>query len=261
MYKKFLILFIVLAITASANIGCSPEAPTDDTESRESLFDNSVPTFSPLPQTADAGMEYIDEFVFLGESTTYHLKSRGVLSGGTDTKQVWAPKSGTLMLDPTTSNARIIYPDSGEELDLSVAAARKKPKYILLTFGLNGAVSTVRHGENYFKDCYTELIDTLLTASPESIIILQACFPVSAAMDMSDFSINAETLNEYIDRINRWSCELSEQLGIGYLNTAEILKTDDGYLLPEYDAGDGYHLSREAYLQILKYMRTHAYGG
>ena len=68
----------------------------------------------------------IDDIIFLGESTTYHLKSRGVLSGGTETKQVWAPRSGTLMLDSATSECRIIYPETNEELPLIAALHRIK---------------------------------------------------------------------------------------------------------------------------------------
>lgn len=214
-----------------------------------------------LPQSADAGSEYIDSFIFLGESTTYHLKNRGVLSGGQSTKQVWGPKSGTLMLDSTTSSCRIVYPETNEEIDIGEAVRKNKPKYMLLTFGLNGASKNISNGAEYFKASYKKLIKTIQNASPDTVIILQSCFPVAKNMDMSSYDIEVSTLNKYIDVINSWTQELAQNMKIGYLNTAEILKDESGSLIFEYQAGDGYHLTADAYRKILYYIRTHAHSG
>jgi hypothetical protein len=205
------------------------------------------------------GQDYIDSFVFLGESTTYHLRSRGVLSGGKATTQVWGPKSGTLMLDAATSTCRIIYPETGEELDLHEAAKRKKAKYILLAFGLNGATRTVAKGKDHFFFCYEKLIDTLLSASPCTTVILGSCFPIAKNMDTSGYSLSPQELNEYIETLNSWCMELAQKRALGYLNTAQALKDTNGMLKEEYQAGDGYHLTREAYIEILEYIRTHAH--
>lgn len=259
MFKRLLRLS---ALLCALSILCSCATPTKaPTESNEPQYTNTslqkLP--SPLPKSEDAGQKYIDSFIFIGESTTYHLKSRGVLSGGTDTTQVWAPKSGTLMLDATTANCRIVYPETGEEIDLTQAAARKKPEYFMLSFGLNGATRSISKGKDYFKSSYKKLIDTLLSSSKNSKIILQSCFPVAKNMDMSNFSVDVSTLNRYIDTLNSWTQELADENGFAYLNTSEILKDQNGFLLFEYQSGDGYHLTREAYIEILKYIRTHAY--
>ena len=80
-----------------------------------------------LARTEDMGNAYLDSFIFFGESTTYHLKSRGVLRGGTETTQVWGADNGTAMLDSTITSMRIRYPETGELLTVGEAAARKKP--------------------------------------------------------------------------------------------------------------------------------------
>lgn len=256
--KIFSLLSCVFLIISF--FGCSPSYEESDTQNSPKMTqDTPVNDLPYLQKSTDMGQEYIDSFIFLGESTTTHLKSRGVLSGGKDTNQVWSPKSGTLMLDISTSNCRIVYPDTGEEIDLCVAMSRKKPKYMLLTFGLNGASRTIEKGSDYFKSCYSKLIDTLLAASPETKIIIQSCFPVAKNMDMSSYSIDAKTLNSYIDEINSWAQEFAIERSIGYLNTAEILKDENGFLFSHYQVGDGYHLTKEAYVEILKYIRTHAY--
>ncbi len=257
MFKRFILLLLILCFFISA---CTPAATESPSESTDNSLTTSLDGISyPLAQTADMGMEYIDSFIFLGESTTYHLKSRGVLSGGTETNQVWGPKSGTLMLDPTSASCRIVYPETAEEIDIAEAAKRKRPKYLMLTFGLNGATGIISKGKDYFFSCYERLIDTILSASPETKIILQSCFPVAKNMDMSGYSVDLTTLNKYIDTINEWTCQIAKKRSLGYLDTAKILKSADGSLIDEYQVGDGYHLTVSAYKKILEYIRTHAY--
>ncbi len=247
LYMIPLLLCISLLFSCQGG-GSAPVSASTETEPK-----------AVLEESEDMGEDYIDSFVFFGESTTYHLKSRGVLSGGTQTTQVLADKSGTAILDGSTYNMKVIHPESGELVPLSEAIARKKPKYILLTFGLNGAVSKIKRGEEYFKACYLSLIDTLRTASPDTKIIIGSCFPVAENMDMSRYSVSLDELNGYIETINGWALELCGDEGLRYLNMNEVLTDRYGRLRLEYQAGDGHHLTREAYTEIVKYIRTHGY--
>ena len=259
MIKKLLFFSLFIAIIYMWTSSCSPrESESEEDTSKDAFIRDTEVSLMP---TEDAGQSYIDSFIFLGESTTYHLKSRGVLSEGKETKQVWAPKSGTLMLDPSTASCRILYPETNEEMDIAEAMAKKKPKYMLLTFGLNGAVGNMSKGSEYFKSCYKKLISRLQEASPDTVIMLQSCFPVAADMDTSGYSVDVETLNSYIDKTNEWTALLASECGLPYLNTAEVLKSEDGFLKEGYDSGDGFHLNTEAYRQMLEYIKTHAYGG
>lgn len=259
MLKKLLFFSLFIVIIYMWTSSCSPREPESEEEDGTEVFMKD--TACALTKTEDAGQSYIDSFVFLGESTTYHLKSRGVLKDGKETKQVWAPKSGTLMLDPSTASCRILYPETNEEMDIAEAMAKKKPKYMLLTFGLNGAVGNMSKGSEYFKSCYKKLISRLQDASPDTVIMLQSCFPVAADMDTSGYSVDVETLNSYIDKTNEWTALLASECGLPYLNTAEVLKSEDGFLKECYDSGDGFHLNTEAYREVLEYIKTHAYGG
>lgn len=250
MYK---LLFSFMTLICVLLVACDKSTVQNPTDS---YLDISA---FALSESKDMGADYIDNFIFLGESTTYHLKSRGVLSGGNQTTQVWGPKSGTLMLDFSTSSCRIVYPETGEEIDLCEAMRRKKPTYMLLTFGLNGAAKSVSKGEQYFKSCYSKLISELQNASPDTVIILQSCFPIGKDMDMSAHSVDSSTLNSYIDKLNGWTCQLASELSLSYLNSSEVLKDSEGFLKKEYQTEDGYHLTKDAYIEILKYIRTHAY--
>ena len=255
---KLLIITLASALCLSLT-SCKDdvEAPPDPTDTE--LTEVASISDTLLSESADRGRDYIDSFIFIGESTTYHMKSRGVLSGGVETKQVWAPRGGTMTLDLSADKIKIVYPETGEELTFFEAAAKKRPEHVLMTFGLNGAVQNIKQGETYFKTAYKKLINAIRTASPETKIILGAAFPVAENMDMSAYSVSAKTLNEYIDTINKWTLSLAAEEGLRYLDTAEIMKNENNSLKKDYDAGDGYHLTKEAYEAILYYIRTHAY--
>ena len=260
---KLLILTLAAHLCLSL-LSCSKDKEQDESSesfTSEAPADTEVSSLytTLLCESEDRGMSYIDSFIFIGESTTYHMKSRGVLSGGTETKQIWSPKSGTMTLDLTADKIKIVYPETDEELTFFEAAKRKRPEYIIMTFGLNGAVQNINRGEDYFKACYKKLINAIKSASPNTKIILQSAFPVAENMDMSDYSVDLKTLNEYIDTINEWTYTLAEQEKLRYLDTAEILKDNNNNLKPEYQSGDGYHLTEQAYKQILYYIRTHGY--
>ena len=86
-----LVFCIILSIFALA--ACSNDAeshPDKAKESKPTVSDNPLlpkPSEDPEPttvlgETEDAGSEYIDKLVFIGDSTTYGLKAYGMLSGG-----------------------------------------------------------------------------------------------------------------------------------------------------------------------------------
>ena len=156
-------------------------SPDNSNQSNTDTTDKDIdadvkPQEVTLSQTDDAGMTYIDQMIFFGESTTTHLRARGVLSGGTETTQVWADSSGTKMLSSQITSQPIIYPTTKESLTISQACASAKPKYMVLSFGLNGIVDFVSNKNSFIKN-YNRLIDTILKASPETRIILQTVYP------------------------------------------------------------------------------------
>ena len=226
------------------------DAPSTDATTPEASEDVT------LDETSDMGQAYLDSLIFIGDSTTAHLRSRGVLTGGTNTKQVWVPSDNTLLLDINITQKKIVYPQTGEQITIAEAAAKEKPAYMVLTIGLNGVTSFVNN-KNLYQNCYGKLIDEILEASPDTKIILQSVFPVAA--NQKTFSVDAATLNGYIDTLNGYVKELAQNKEVRYLNTAEVLKGADGNLPDAYQNGDGIHLTAEGYRVILDYIRTHGY--
>lgn len=203
-----------------------------------------------LGETEDAGQSYVDKLTFLGDSTTYGLKYYEMLSGGKNTTQVWTPASGTLTLY-YQSIATIVYPETGEEIPIIDAVTRKKPEYMVITLGVNGVSSM---DEEYFTSEYTDLVQKIQQASPDTKLILNSIYPVAASYQYID-SIN----NEKISAANGWIEKIAENTGTRYLNTYEVLVGSDGYLPESYHNGDGLHLNPESFGIVLNYIRTHEY--
>ena len=136
----------------------------------------------------------------------------------------------------------------------------KKPKYMMLTFGLNGASNFISRGKEYFQLCYQKLINAIKSASPQTIIYINSCFPISKNMNMTNYKIDAKTLNSYIDTINIWAQDFSIKNDLIYINTASALKDSYGYLKTNYQMEDGFHLNASAYEVILEYIKNNPKG-
>lgn len=243
-------------------LGEDPTATTTVTSginaTGNSTDDPGQPAKAPvtLTETADMGQAYQDSIIFVGDSTTAHLRSRGVLTGGTETRQVWVPSDNTLLLDFNITKKKIVYPATGIEMTIAEATEKDKPAYMILTIGLNGITSFVNN-KNLYQNCYGSLIDTIKKASPDTKIILQSVYPVAA--NQRTFTADAVTLNGYIDILNGYVKELAADKEVRYLDTNSALKGPDGLLPESYQNGDGIHLTAEGYRVILDYIRTHGY--
>ena len=203
-----------------------------------------------LGETEDAGQEYIDKLTFLGDSTTYGLKAYEVLSGGKNTAQVWTPASGTLTLY-NHATATIVFPETGEEISIVDAVTRKQPEYLVITLGVNGVAEM---DEDWFKQDYTALVQSIQAASPNTKIICNSIYPVENDYEQIE-SIN----NTNIPQANEWIKAVAEATGCKYADSASVLKLEDGSLNESYGNGDGIHLNADGFNAVLQYLRTHAY--
>ena len=127
---------------------------------------------------------------------------------------------------------------------------------MVLSFGLNGITGFIQNKKNYV-DSYNKLIKAIQTASPDTCVILQTVYPVANA---DSFSVDVDTLNGYINALNEWLPEIAAaNQNVRVADTASLLRDGNGRLADAYNAGDGIHLTTEAYVAILSYLRTHAW--
>ncbi|MEG2519158.1 MAG: SGNH/GDSL hydrolase family protein [Oscillospiraceae bacterium] len=200
---------------------------------------------SRLGETPDMGQEYIDKMVFLGDSTTNGLAHYKVVPEN----QVWTPANGTLTLSRWSIDA-IQYREEGTEISIIDAVTKKQPEYMLITLGVNG-VSFMK--EDSFKKVYAELVEAIKIASPNTKIILNSIYPVTA-----DYKVQGIT-NERISAANTWVEAVAKATGVKYLDSASSIKDETGAMPKGYDNGDFIHPNAETYGIIINYIRTHGY--
>ncbi len=202
-----------------------------------------------LNETKDAGEEYTDQFIFVGDSTALYYVMNKVITG----KQLWH-KEGVSLETIFTQTIYINHIDS--KLTLVDAMEKNKPAKVLLSLGTN-SVSTMEI--DYFIQKYEELLKDIKEASPNTLIIVQSIFPVAAALDDAGKGLN----NDKINKMNYRLLELCSELDIPFLNTAEALKDEKGQLKDGYyrttTNENGVHLSEEGNKVAMQYFRTHAY--
>lgn len=220
--------------------------PPEETPSPEPVPE---PPATLLDETEDMGQEYLDSFVFYGDSNTNGLRLNELLPGGYNTNQVWTPMSGTLTLSRWSVD-KIVYPETWTEIDVTEAMAKKKPAYLLINVGMNG-ISFM--DEEYFTSTYSEMVDTLSAASPETKIILSSMYPVC------DGYLGEELSNARIDAANKWIYGIAEEKGLRYLDVNSMLKSDEGDLPESLNEGNGFHLTKEGYQMVLDFIRTHGW--
>jgi len=230
-----------------------PVGDPDETQPEEPAGPSQTPqqTGVVLGVTEDAGREYLDKIIFLGDSTTYGIGYyyRQGYDALCPPTQIWTPSSGTLTLS-NQSTATVVYPKTEQEIPIIDAVTDAKPEIMLLTLGVNG-VSFM--DEEWFVNEYSSLVNNIKAASPDTKIILNSIYPVASSYKHID-SIS----NEKIRAANEWIKEIAEATGSKYLNTYEILE-ENGVLPESAHNGDGIHLSGETFTEVMEYIRTHAY--
>lgn len=234
------------ASEASANPEPSPSAGAQGS-SAPATTPAASSTATALAETTDMGKDYVDKFIFLGDSTTYGLGYYDVVNDS----QVWTPASGTLTLS-LWSTSTIVYPDDKSELSIKDAVTKKQPEYMLITLGVNG-VSFM--DEQYFVTEYTKLVQAVKEASPNTKIILNSIYPITASYSEKGNGIT----NEKINTANTWVERVANSLGVKYLDSESAVKDETGALPDKYCNGDGLHLNTDGFNLIINYIRTHGY--
>ena len=234
----------------TSDVTADPNAAITDGGEGTAATDAPQTSSVVLGETEDAGQEYIDKLTFLGDSTTYGLKYYEVLSGGKNTTQVWTPASGTLTLY-NYATATIVFPEDGQEISIVDAVTRKQPEYLVITLGVNGVAEM---DEDWFKQDYTALVQSIQAASPDTKIICNSIYPVE-----NDYEHINSINNTNIPQANEWIKAVAEATGCKYADSASVLKAEDGSLREDYGNGDGIHLNADGFNAVLEYLRTHAY--
>lgn len=220
------------------------EEPPEPTAPTGGGAETVLPGDTVLAETEDMGQDYVNKFIFLGDSTTYGLAHYDIV----DDNQVWTPQSGTLTLN-LWSTATIVYPETGEEISLVEAVTRKQPEYLLITLGVNGVSFLDEEG---FTSEYVNMVNAIKEASPNTKIICNSIYPVSVKYPESNGITNPK-----IDAANMWVLNAARICGVHYLNSCSVIKDANGALPDNLQNGDNIHLNPDGYNTMISYLRTH----
>ena len=202
-----------------------------------------------LPETNDAGQEYIDKLTFICDSSFVGVRDYGLLSGGTDTYQVWATETGSLPIGSILEK-NIVYPSDGSEISIADAAMIAKPPVLVICVGQDGLNNV---DEASFKNNYTGLIQAVKSASPDSIII---CCSISSVINNYTGADNLTTI--MISDANDWIKDVCQNTGVYFAESGKSVGDGTGSVLTSYLSTNGKTLNSSGIGEVLKYLRTHA---
>lgn len=196
-----------------------------------------------LTETADAGTDYLNDTLFLGDSNTVRLYNNGLIS-----LQQFCAKEG-IGTQVALSEGIVTFKKDSNHYTIPQAVAMMKPRRVVMTFGTNDTGMEVSD----FIAHYTALIQAIQQSYPYTDIIVNTVPPVPA-----DHSNYPHMDQAKIDDFNMALLDLCEQLGVRFLNSAEALKGSDGYGIADYYTSGDIHLKSTGLKAVLNYLRTHA---
>lgn len=196
-----------------------------------------------LTETADAGTDYLNDTLFLGDSNTVRLYNNGLIS-----LQQFCAKEG-IGTQVALNEGIVTFKRDSNHYTIPQAVAMMKPRRVVMTFGTNDTGMEVPD----FIAHYTALIQAIQQSYPYTDIIVNTVPPVPA-----DHSNYPHMDQAKIDDFNMALLEMCEQLGVRFLNSAEALKGSDGYGIADYYTSGDIHLKSAGLKAVLNYIRTHA---
>lgn len=222
-----------------------PESVADPTPGKDLSGHYQIDNTSAalLTETADAGTDYLNNTLFLGDSNTVRLYNNGLIS-----LQQFCAKEG-IGTQVALSEGIVTFKKDPNHYTIPQAVAMMKPRRVVMTFGTNDTGMEVPD----FIAHYTALIQAIQQSYPYTDIIVNTVPPVPA-----DHSNYPHMDQAKIDDFNMALLDLCEQLGVRFLNSAEALKGSDGYGIADYYTSGDIHLKSAGLKAVLNYLRTHA---
>lgn len=217
-----------------------PAAPGEDLSGHYQIDNAST---ALLTETADAGTDYLNDTLFLGDSNTVRLYNNGLIS-----LQQFCAKEG-IGTQVALNEGIVTFKRDSNHYTIPQAVAMMKPRRVVMTFGTNDTGMEVSD----FIAHYTALIQAIQQSYPYTDIIVNTVPPVPA-----DHSNYPHMDQAKIDDFNMALLDLCEQLGVRFLNSAEALKGSDGYGIADYYTSGDIHLKSAGLKAVLNYLRTHA---
>ncbi len=194
-----------------------------------------------VPESEAVDDSYFADAVFVGDSRTEGLK----MYSGLDSSQFFS--SVGMDVDKVFTDQAVSL--NGQLLTVAQALEQASYSKVYIMLGMNELGWVY---ESVFADNYARIIDTIRESHPDATIYVQSILPVSQWKDGSnDIYTNANVV-----RLQKALVAMCEEKGVNYVNVAEGIQDEQGYL-PSEATQDGVHLTPEYCQRWMDYLKTH----
>ena len=214
----------------------------------QNTIDQTQYSSTILEESEDAGQDYVDETLFLGDSNTarmyrmfdYCSYDNAIGSVGMSARSL-------------ATYACVQLQGYSNYVTMAKAVSLMQPRRVILTFGTNDLSPS--YSAQDFVENYQEGIESIVEAYPSVDIIVNAIPPLGQTHS------NQNLTQTQVDEYNKALVEMCQEQGWKFLNSAEVLKDPTtGYAKSGYvESSDGIHLTRAAMEALFDYVRTHSY--
>ena len=255
-----LLLIVAVGFTVAAIAGAFSKKGNDAESSSDSSLNESSSSFVSveevirdeefydsvvLKETDNAGDNYIQDTLFIGDSNTVRLSYYGVVPS-----QNTAGIVGIGIGDIDAIKGVFFYNLNESPTTVLRAVELMQPRRIIMNFGTN---DVDRDNVKAFINSYREAVAQVQKTYKYADIIIDSIHPVNAT---GDYPLVKQSV---IDEYNKELEKLAEELGLHYLNSCEALKGTNGYAKSGYVDSDGIHLTPTGMKAYVNYVKTHSH--
>lgn len=249
------IVGVIVAVWPGANAdaesGNSWSEPADDKDydAKAGVLDKNAFDGTVLPETKNAGREYLDETLFLGDSNTYRYMMYGDEKGKAFTTVDNTIGVVSMGAGAITTEKCMGFEGMSGLVTMPEAVKIMQPRRIIIGFGTNNLSAKTET----FIEQYSKGLKAIHEAYPYADIIVNAVPPLDKQRE------NTRLNMKQVDSFNAAIAEMCKQNDWYFLDSSEALKDPEtGWAKKDYTLGDGVHLSKDGVTALFDYICTHA---
>lgn len=220
-----------------------------------------TPSYSPwhldgqIEESKPVQASYFDDAVFIGDSITQMLRQYAAATDALGHAQFLCSGSFSArnaLMPVSVNSVHPAYNGVKMLLENSVPLTEAKKVYIML--GMNDIAR--EGGKEQALIAFEQMCDAILANAPDVILYVQSVTPRADMGDTGLGSLNNENISAY----NEMLCNLCQQRGWYFINVAETMFDESGYLNKDF-CGDpqelGMHFNTTGCREWVDYLYTH----